>query len=194
MYCPNCGNELNGNKFCVKCGYNTEKKEATNVVNNTTTAPKKSNKAAITVVLIVVFLIIASIIGIIALVFFFSYKFVTNFGTKEYIGINDIKIASIYKVLGEEKEVCGFSGSIGDESTRTYIDYCNNLSDDEEQKYVEYLMENEGFSFVQGSYKYTLTKEENDVVYVVTIDNNDGITYSCSDKVGNMSPEENIEM
>ena len=26
MYCPNCGNEFNGDKFCTKCGYNTDKK------------------------------------------------------------------------------------------------------------------------------------------------------------------------
>ena len=195
MYCPNCGNELNGDKSCSKCDYVKEvKEEENNVVDNVTSAPKKLNKSALIVTLVFVFIIIIFIIGLFSLIFFSTFKFIDNITTREYIGINNIEVASVYKVLGYEKKVCRYDGSVGNASNNTFIDYCNSLSDEEEQLYVEYLMEKEDFEFVQGSYKYTLVKEIGDNVYVIAIDGNDCITYSCFSDAGKIDNNVEIEM
>ena len=195
MYCPNCGNELNGDKFCTKCGYNTDKKEEASITNEAKVpTPKKTNKAGLVVVFAVVFFIFAVVIAVISLVFHFVFGLVDKYESKDYINIGDFKVSSVYKVLGEKKEICGISSNYHDNISTSKINYCNKLSKEEEEKYVEYLIEEEDFSLVDASYKYSLVKEVDGWFVVVNIDDNDNITYSCNDGEDAVIENKKVEM
>ena len=203
MYCPNCGNELNGEKFCPSCGYSVVKKEEVVTNNgevneqtavNSSQPPKKTNKAGLIVVFLVIFFIAAVSITIIALIFHFAFGFVEKYETKEYIDVGGYKVPSVYKVLGEKREICGISSSSHNKIATAKINYCNNLSDADEDSYVEYLISEENFSYTDGSYKYTLVKEVDGMFISVTIDGSDTIAYSSNDVKDASMGDINIEM
>jgi len=195
MYCPNCGNEMNGEKFCTQCGYNIEERKEAEEVSTSTTTPAKTNKAGMAVVIIVVLMIFA----IVGFIIFLTFKFITGFisdkETAEYIEVDNIKVATVYKVLGEERSICGYSGSLnlnGNGDVVSY-DYCNNLSEEDERDYVDYLVEVDGFQMSLGSFKYNLYKEVDGYVITITIDDNDKITYTSTTD-SKVDSQDHVEM
>ncbi len=195
MYCPNCGNEMNGEKFCTQCGYNIEERKEAEEVSTSTTTPAKTNKAGMAVVIIVVLMIFA----IVGFIIFLTFKFITGFisdkETAEYIEVDNIKVATVYKVLGEERSICGYSGSLnlnGNGDVVSY-DYCNNLSEEDERDYVDYLVEVDGFQMSSGSFKYNLYKEVDGYVITITIDDNDKITYTSTTD-SKVDSQDHVEM
>lgn len=195
MYCPNCGNEMNGEKFCTKCGYNIEERKEAEEVRTSTTAPAKTSKAGMAVVIVVVLMIFA----VVGLIIFSTFKYVTGFisdkETAEYIEVDNIKVATVYKVIGEKRSICGYSGSLnlnGNGDVVSY-DYCNKLSEEDERDYVDYLVEEDGFQMSLGSFKYNLYKEVDGYVITITIDDNDKITYTSTTDSKVDSPD-HVEM
>ena len=177
MYCRKCGTDLKDKKFCTKCGFNNSPDP---VVEETKqpTEPKKSSKPAVAVVLIVVIIFIVAVISIIAVVFIFAFKTVTSIATNDFIELDKLKVPSIYKVTGEKYSICGYSFSNGDDEGKMSIEYCGEISDDDLEEYVDYLIEESGFSLYEGPYKYNLRKEEDGFVIYVLISDNGRVTYS----------------
>ncbi|MBP1047934.1 hypothetical protein I6N96_16715 [Enterococcus sp. BWM-S5] len=65
--------------------------------------------------------------------------------TAEEIEINDDKIPSVYKVLGEKK-ITGTNSSIKDDVRTTELTYkAGSISEEELVEYMTYLIEEEGF-------------------------------------------------
>ena len=164
MYCPNCGNDMKEDKFCTKCGYSTASRNAVNQpVTPPATPPKKSSKGGITIILIIVVLgILAFVCGIIAIIFF-TFKSVIGIESKEFIELDRFSIPSLYKVTGKKFSVCGVNYTDDDMS----ITLCNPVSEEKVKEYVDYLINKEDFTLFEGSYDYSLYKEdEGRVIYV----------------------------
>lgn len=182
MYCPNCGKEMNGGKFCSSCGFNVEQKKEE--IAKATEVPSKTNKSGVIVVIVaalVVFIISAVIVTIFGRII---SNFTVNVEYQRYVEVHGIKIASVFTVIDEKKDICSYTSSSNDKVAIVSYDYCNNLSNQEEEIYIDYLVENEGFSFITGSYKYNLFKKVDKYVITVTIDENDRITYSSNGNIG----------
>ena len=180
MYCPNCGNDMKGNKFCTKCGYSKDA-PSTNTVQATPapTNPTKSSKGGIAVVIIIAVLFILAFIGIFVAIFFFTFKEMIGISTKEFIEMNDIKIPSVYKVTGTKHKICGTSFSISSSEGNMSLKFCEELTEKEVQEYIDYLVDEENYELYEGSDEYNL-KKESDGYYIYVAVRRDSINYSYS--------------
>ena len=179
MYCKKCGTDLKNNKFCTNCGFNNDEEPAiVEGVTTPTTEPKKSSKPAVAGVLIVVIIFIVAIISIIAVVFIFTFKTITSIATKDFVELSKFNVPSIYKVTGEKHSICGYSFSNGDDEGKVTIEYCEDISDEDIEEYVDYLIEKADFSLYEGPYKYNLRREEDGYTIFILITDNNRIIYN----------------
>ena len=176
MYCRKCGNDMKDAKFCTKCGFSIEEP----IVEETkpTTEPKKSSKKGVFGVFAIVGIIFAATIGFIALIFILTFKVISNVATKEFVEMNDLMVPSVYKATKEKNKVCGVSFSSKTDEGSYLINYCKGLSKSTIEEYVDYLLDEAGYSLYEGPYMYNLQKEEDGFVIYVMIVDKSNIKYS----------------
>ena len=170
MYCGNCGNKVKPeDSFCGNCGNSLNKVNYGNsnpqVPNYNVETKKKGNGTALAIIIPIV--VVLAIIGFIAGVFIIILALLGSEANKDYVDLSGDEVPTIYYVIGE-KNICNYDSSYnGDEMEITY-EYCDNeLTADELDEYIEYLIENEGFTDMITYPSTNLVKEsDNSDMYI----------------------------
>lgn len=178
MYCIKCGNKLDSNNnFCPNCGQST--KQEMNYIKYNQEKPK-TNVGAIIVTIISAFFFILLITVPCLIIFFLIGKHLNDVQTLNYIEFGYDNIPTIYNVIGP-KDICDISDQSNLYTTKYTLVYCKNeLSKDDINYYLNYLIENESFTETNNLLDRTIIKDsydENSKI-IVTIDyEEESITY-----------------
>ena len=90
-------------------------------------------------------------------------------------------------MLDEGKNVCSFTSN----AKEVEIDYCNDLSDRETEKYINYLIEKEGFVQIEEEYGKTLEKIANGYIYRISVNPFDKIVFTAT-KINSYEGRESV--
>lgn len=107
-------------------------------------APRKKTSKALP------FIIVGSIIAFFIIVGVISACVVMSNNTKEEITLSSESISTVYKALGEEKQVISYSKDRDSGSITVQMRY-SNLTSLEVEEYFDYLQNNEGFYSLESS-------------------------------------------
>lgn len=170
MYCGNCGNKVKPEDgFCGNCGNPLNKVNYGNsnpqVPNYNVETKKKGNGTALAIIIPIV--VVLAIIGFIAGVFIIILTLLSSEANKDYVDLSGDEVPTINYVIGE-RNICSYDSSYsGDEMEITY-EYCDNdLTADELDEYIDYLIENEGFTDMITYPSTNLVKEsDNSDMYI----------------------------
>lgn len=107
-------------------------------------APRKKTSKALP------FIIIGSVIAFFIIIGVISACIVMANNTKEEVTLSSERVSTVYKALGNEKQVISYSKSHEDGAVKVRMKYAN-LSRIEVQEYFDYLENNEGFYLLESS-------------------------------------------
>lgn len=121
----------------------------------------------------IIFATIVSVLMLVTLISGFSMD--SLFRNKKVIELGTDEITTIYGAIDKGKKICSYSISGSGTKEKVKLGYCDNhLVQADYDKYVDYLVNEEGFEEVSVSGKKKVRKYFNDYSYeiVVTIDSN----------------------